>query len=110
VGRTQNRALRGKRLVEGDRRCRVGEVAGPHLGEPKVEQLDAGRGRQDIPRLQIAMRNPQAVGGVERIAYLRPVPQCRGDRKRPAQWLPVDVLHDEIIGSDVVEGANIRMV
>src|SRR6266545_1247806 len=56
------------------------------------------------------MRDSPAMRGVERIADLRRVAQHGLDRKGSVKRLPVNVLHDEVIGSDVVECANIRMI
>src|SRR6185436_10030976 len=56
------------------------------------------------------MRDAAAMRGVERIADLRRVAKHGRDRQRSVQRLPVNVLHDEVIGSDVMQSTNIRMI
>src|SRR5262249_16396290 len=36
--------------------------------------------------------------------------ECQSDGQPGAEWRAVDVLHDEIVGSDIVEMADVRMV
>ena len=80
------------------------------LRQAEVQQLDAGLGDENIRGLQITMRDPFLVRGVERIANLDRVLQRLIDRQRPLEGRALDVLHDEIIWADVVDLADIRMI
>ena len=56
------------------------------------------------------MRDALLVRGVERIANLHRVLQCLVERQRPLEWSPLDVLHNQVVGTHVVELADVRMI
>jgi len=50
------------------------------------------------------------VRSIERVGDLSAVFQRLIERQRSCEWRAVDVLHDEVVRADVVEGADVRMV
>ena len=80
------------------------------LRESEIENLHAALGEQDVAGLQIAVNDALPVRGVERVQDL--IGQCErlGKRHRSVQRLALDVLHDEVVGADVVKRTDMRMV
>src|SRR5262252_7450643 len=56
------------------------------------------------------MNDARPVGGVEGITNLSAIFQGLIQWQRSAKRLPLDVLHDEIVRTDIVELADMRMV
>jgi len=56
------------------------------------------------------MQNAAAMRGVQRIGNLDGEAQGLAHRQRPGDWRTFDVLEDQIIGADVVDLADVRMV
>ncbi len=80
------------------------------LGQSKIQQLNPRARYQDIGGLQIAMRNAFFVRGIQRIQNLIGVFGGLFERQRPMQRRAVDVLHHQIIGADIVDLADVRMI
>ena len=83
------------------------------LGEAKIEYFDATIAcDQDVVRLQVAVQDPGSG-----CAAARPSPELNRDvedpyaeyRRGSAAHL-LDVLHDDVVGSDVVELTNVGVV
>ena len=72
--------------------------------------LDAGFRDQDIGGLEIAMGDSLAVRGFERAGQLDRILQRLIERQRTFDLRTFDVFHDQVVGADVVESANVRMV
>lgn len=83
---------------------------GPLLRQAEVQQLDALRANEDIGRFQIAVRDAVAmrcVQGRENLPRQRSYPvQDHRTGQRPA----LDQLHDQVVGADVVQGADMRVI
>ena len=56
------------------------------------------------------MSDALLVCSVQRIANLRGILQRLIERQRPLQRRPLDVLHNQVIRSDIVQRADVRMV
>src|SRR5689334_13324284 len=56
------------------------------------------------------MHDPTPMCCIERIQYLLRVFDCFIERQRTSERLAVDVLHDEVVGSDIVKRADTRMI
>jgi hypothetical protein len=56
------------------------------------------------------MRDTFPVRGIQRVQNLPGVFDGQFERKWAPQWSSFDKLHDEIVGTNVVEMANVRMV
>jgi hypothetical protein len=80
------------------------------VASPKSSSLTPCFRDQDVQRFQIAVRDAFAVRRVERVQNLRRVVDGLLQRKRSAERSAVDELHHEIIGPDVVELADVRMI
>ena len=80
------------------------------FGESKVEQFDALPGDEDIGGLEVAVRDALPVRGVEGIADLCGIFQRLVERQRAFERRSFDVLHDQVIWSDVVKLADVRMI
>ena len=80
------------------------------LRETEIENLHAALGEQDVAGLQVAVDDAFLVRGVERVQDL--LGQCErlSERHRSVQRLAFDVLHDEVVGADVVKRTDMRMV
>ena len=93
-----------------------GETARQMRGEAEVEKFDDGfDGHHHVTRLQVAMHDAGFVSGCKRIGDAdtdsqRILRTHALGRNQAVQTLPVDELHHKVIGTDVVEGADIRMV
>ena len=94
----------------GDRPGGVVGGVGRHLRQPEVEQLRAAARHHDIGRFQIAMENPLGVCRFQRLHDVGGDAQCFIETQRPAEWRAFDVLHHEVIGTDVVKDADMRMI
>ena len=105
--------------VAGGRRRRgagAGHRDRPELREAKVEQLDATLGHHHVAWLQVAMDDPLAMGGVERVsdqdAVAKDLIQRKGAVDKAAfQRLPFKVLHDQEVDvavlTDIVEYTDV---
>ncbi len=96
----------------------------PHEGgcqfrEPEVQKFGPGFREHHIRRLQIAMRDAEAVRFVQRVGDLHRVLKRPVDREWTLlqvtrQRLTVEILHheeiDAILLADIVESTNVRMV
>ena len=109
----ERRRLRQRIAHSGDRPSR------PQLRQTEIEELDPRRGQHDVPRLQITMDDPGAMGLVERVGDLERVPDEPVDRQSAAlqplrERLTFQILHDEIVGAvlmpDVMERADVRVL
>jgi hypothetical protein len=81
------------------------------LGDAEIQQLGRAFGRdQDVGRLQVAMDDARAVGGVERIADLASVLQDVVELEWALERFSLDVLHHQIVRADVVQRADVRMI
>ena len=91
--------------------------AGVIAREPRdteVEQLGVRRSTlpndHDIGGLQIAVKNAAFVRGVQCVGNLARQPHRFVLRNRTAERFPLEILEDEVVGSDVVDLANVWMV
>ena len=80
------------------------------LRESEIENLHAVLGEQNVAGLQVAVDNAPSVRGVERVQDLIGLCERLSKRHRSAQALALDVLHDKVVGADVVERTDMRMV
>ena len=64
----------------------------------------------DIGRFQIAVKNAAFVRRVQSVGDLARQPHGFVSSHRTADRLPLEILEDEVIGSDVVDLANVWMV
>jgi hypothetical protein len=80
------------------------------FGEAEVEDFDAGFGGKNIRRFEVAMGDRFAMRGFERASQLNCRLQRQIERQRTLDFRTVDVLDDEIIGPDVVNLADVRMI
>ena len=80
------------------------------LRESEIQKLDSLLGDQDIARFQIAMCDALPVRRVKRVEDLSRKFHGPLQRQRAAQWDTIDELHDEVIGTDIVEMADVRMI
>ena len=80
------------------------------LRESEIENLHAALGAQDVAGLQVAVDDALFVRGVERVQDLPGQFERLSERHRSVQPLALDVLHDEVVGADVVERTDMRMV
>jgi hypothetical protein len=53
---------------------------------------------------------PSLNGGIEGIANLCTVLQCLIDRQRPLEQRALDVLHHEVVGTDIMERTDVWMI
>jgi hypothetical protein len=86
-------------------------VGGGHRRQPEIEQLDVAAARdQDVGRLQIAMNDAGRVSGDETVGDLQgelddPLRRvARPDRRA------LDELHHQVVGPDVVELTDMRVI
>jgi len=81
------------------------------LRETEVQHFDDAVARDHhVGRLQIAMDDALFVRGVERVQDLLGQLERLSERHRSVQPLALDVLHDEVVGADVVKRTDVRMV
>ncbi len=80
------------------------------LRQSEIEQLHAGFGDENVGGFQIAMNHARAVRNVQRVADLYRVFEGPVERQRSLQRRAVHVLHDEVVGSNVVERADVGMI
>ena len=82
--------------------------------DTEVEQLgvrtSALPNDHDIGRLQIAVKNAAFVRRVQCVGNLARQPHSFVSSHRTAERFPLEILEDEVIGSDVVDLANVWMV
>ncbi len=89
------------------------------LGQPEIENLDAGRRDHDVRRLEVAVNNPQGVrcgngvGGFDRVAQ-RLMPWQQTLLQYFVESCAFDILHDQVGKAvplaDIVQAANVWMV
>jgi len=79
------------------------------LRQAEVEQLDAGLGQQDVLGLEVAVHDALAMGGVEGVCDLKCVFASRIEGQGSPQWFALNEFHDQIVGADVVERADVRV-
>ena len=80
------------------------------FASPKSRTFTPLLGDQDVAGLQVAVDDALFVRGVERVQDLPGQLERLSERHRSMQPLALDVLHDEVVGADVVERADMRMV
>ena len=80
------------------------------LRQPEIEYLHAGLRDQNVGRFQVAMRDQLFVGRFKRARQLNRVPERLIERQWTFDLRALDVFHHEIIRSDVVKRANVRMI
>ena len=80
------------------------------MSQAEVEELDALARDKDVARLEIAVNDALGVRGLQRVQDLNGVLDGPGDRQRSLQRPAIDVLHDQVIGADIVERANMAMI
>src|SRR5690242_2480194 len=56
------------------------------------------------------MNNPFAVGCFQRLENLPGIPQRLQEGERTTQGFALDILHNQVIGPDIVHGGDVRMV
>ncbi len=118
VERLGGRLLRGhvrwrSHHVASDRSRRAG-ISARELCDPEVEELgvraSALADDHNIRRLQIAVKDPALVRRVQGVGDLGRQPYRFVLCNPISKWFPLEILEDEVIGSDVVDLANVRMV
>jgi hypothetical protein len=87
----------------------------PFVDFAEIKNLHAGFTEDDVLRFEIAMDDSLRVRSCERVRYLRSIFNGLIRSERPAaqtigERLALDEFHDEVIGPDVVESADIRMI
>jgi hypothetical protein len=85
------------------------------LCQAEVEHLHSRLGDHDVARLQVAMNDALVVRAAKSAGDLEAVLQDLLGRKRAlaqtcSECLPLDKLHDEVIGPDIIERADVRMI
>src|SRR5262249_29141899 len=80
------------------------------LGQPEIEQLDSRVSDQDIAGLEIAVDDPLPMRGFKRLGALKGQPQGLLGLRRSAQRRSLAVLHHQVIGAEIVQCANVRMI
>ena len=80
------------------------------FGESEVEELDALFSDEDVGGFQVAVGDAIAVRGVEGFEDLAGVLDSFFDGQRSFEGDALDVLHDEVIGADVVELADVGVI
>jgi hypothetical protein len=78
--------------------------------EAEVENFDAGFRGQDVGRFEIAMGDRLSMRGFERTGQLNRSLQGQGERQRPRDLRAFHVLHDEVVGTDIVDLADVGMI
>ena len=111
LNRPENLPLLGH-LLDG---CFRGRRLDVLFGEPEIEQLHARLREHDVRRLQIAVDDSLPMCFVQSVGDLNSVLQHLLEWQRPVsnplrQRLPLAMLHDQIIGTNVVERANVWVV
>ncbi len=81
-----------------------------NLGKSKVKKLQPGRGHQNVCGLQVPMRDALLVRGIQGVANLTGVFQRPINRQRPLERRALDVLHHQIVRTNVVKLADVGMV
>jgi hypothetical protein len=64
----------------------------------------------DVGRLQIPVKNAPLVRRLQRLRDLARQPECFIRLERTAQRVPLEVFQDQVIGTDVVDLTDVRMV
>jgi hypothetical protein len=86
------------------------------FGESEIQQLyNPSCGNEDVRRFQVAMNDPFGVRRFERCSDLSGEAQGLSRRQSPRLFTgnnrrPVNVLHDQIVGADIVQRAYVWMV
>lgn len=75
-----------------------------------ASRYDAARRRHDIRRFEIAVNDAQLVGGLKRSGYLARVVYGGRRRQGTVQNLAFNKLHHEVIGANVVQATDIRVI
>ena len=76
----------------------------------EIQQLDTGFGDENVRGLQVAMGDALFVRGVECIANLRGVLQGLIEGQGPLERSALDILHDQVIGTNIVQRTDVGMI
>src|SRR5689334_15715285 len=98
-----------ERLCNGGGGVAQGSLSG-NFGEAEVEQFDSGLRNHDVVRLEVPVDYALDVRGVEGISRLRGILQGCLKREWPTERAAFEVLHDEIVGTDIEQGTDVRMI
>jgi hypothetical protein len=79
-------------------------------GETEIEELGAGFRHADVRRLQVAVEDALGVRGRERVGHLQRQREDLVGRHRPLRRRTLQELHDQVVRSDVVQDADVRVV
>jgi hypothetical protein len=100
--RSRDRALDGSRGV--------GIFGIEQLRQAEIQQLDVAAGDENISRLEVPVQDASRMGGGERARDLHGEPRrfrrIHGTRQR----LAFDVLQHQVVRTDVVDLADVRMI
>ena len=116
--RSQDRAFRGQRVLR-RRKLRRRAARSAHDRETEIQKLHPRLREQHVPRLQVPVHDAVTMRLRQRIRHLHPGAKRLFERVRPAlqplrKSLPLQVLHDEIVGlaiaAHVVKNADVRVV
>src|SRR5262249_16434803 len=78
--------------------------------QTEIDQLDPARGHQDIARLEVAMDHAAPMRGIERAADLLSQPDHFFEWQRPLKRCALHVFEHEVVRTDIVKGADVRVV
>ena len=80
------------------------------LRKAEVQKFYAALGHENVRGLEVAMNDALLVGSVEGIANLHRIIKSLGDTQRTSERGTFDVLHDQVVRPDIMQGANVRMI
>ena len=101
MGRAHQRARHGLRGIRIDRQ----------FGQAEVQQFSRALGRyQNVRRLQIPVQDAFTVGVFERAGNLNGQLESLLYRHGTGNRRAIHVFHDEVVGTNIVERADIRMI
>jgi hypothetical protein len=83
--------------------------------QAEIQHFDPGSGNHDVARLEIAVNDVLGMCLDQCGHDLAGIQDCRVQRERAAlepgrQRVALHQFHDQVVGPDVVEGADVRMV